>query len=97
MFLGRSFQQLNFEWYRQKKIAKFLMRFLTCRSISISHRGEEVWDVRAHPSELKFVSYFRSFSCLGLCLVIAWDVTGSTGQGLRHMRRVTQLLSQVSI
>jgi hypothetical protein len=95
--LGRSFQQLNFEWYRQKKIAKFLMRFFTCRSISISQRGEGGWCVRAHLAWPKIVSYFRSFSCLGLCLVIALDVTGSTGQGLQHMRRVTKLLSQVSL
>ncbi len=39
LFLGISFQQLNFEWYRQKllagkwkKVAIFLIRTFTCRS-----------------------------------------------------------------
>jgi hypothetical protein len=67
---------------------------------SITQGVEGGWSVRAHSAwpKIENCSYiFVRLVTRCLCLVIGWDVTASSSQGLRHMRRVTQLLIQVSL
>ncbi len=77
----------------------FLLAVLTSSmACSITQRGEGGGGVRAHPAWPKlWVIFYVRLAAGRLCLVIAWDVTGSTSQGLRHMRKVTQLLIQVNL